>query len=733
MSVWENSYDVNSNSSNVGYRLQLISGNSGRFGDLKANYSVTIDGVCRNSGSGSYSLGHNGTITLCEGSFTIWHNDDGRKSVWCSATIDFQNHTYSPGDFYPSGNLDLSTIPRYTNVYNSLRNRTINTIDINWSTTDARDWTQYSLNGGTWIDAGDIVASDNKSGYYTISGLNPNTNYTIKTRCRRADSKLWSEAGTFNVTTYDIAKLTSTPNINIGSTHNITWSNPSGASISLKLCKTDNSIVIDYGAVTGTSKSITPTASKIYPLTPNSNTYKARYIITTTANGKSYTNYKDFTFNVTNSNPIFENFTFQDINTNIVNLTGNNQILVTNYSNVKATVSTDNKAVSQNSSIMKTYKLTIGNKNTSSAYKENENINLSINQVDNNVINLYAIDSRGNSTKLSKIATVKDYKNIKIVSFSASRENNVGTITNIKFEGEFWNDSFGKVSNVITSCKYKYKKTSNSEWIEGKTTITYSISGNKVLGNLNIQGDKGTDGFSADSSYNIQLILSDKLSSTTYEIILSSGNPAISIYGNNVAIGKQYDTNIGKQLQIKGGTHLSNDTDDVFYQVQRTDTSIQMGVGIDKDGIKHGIWSDTLNKWLIYGDKEKIYIDDIDVLNIQHKPVILYDNESGTTGTVTLSESAANFNYLEIYAGRMYWQYCTKIQHPNNTKTNLVTAYSEVNNKTFYTYCKCIQISGTSIITNYSQIQFTPNDGTPNVGADDSYKIFKVVGYRKEA
>ena len=389
---------------------------------------------------------------------------------------------------------------------------------------------------------------------------------------------------------------------------------------------------------------------------------------------------------------------------------------------MKATVSTDNKAVSQNSSIMKTYKLTIGNKNTSSAYKENENINLSINQVDNNVINLYAIDSRGNSTKLSKIATVKDYKNIKIVSFSASRENNVGTITNIKFEGEFWNDSFGKVSNVITSCKYKYKKTSNSEWIEGKTTITYSISGNKVLGNLNIQGDKGTDGFSADSSYNIQLILSDKLSSTTYEIILSSGNPAISIYGNNVAIGKQ--------LQIKGGTHLSNDTDDVFYQVQRTDTSIQMGGGIDKDGIKHGIWSDTLNKWLIYGDKEKIYIDDIDVLNIQHKPVILYDNESGTTGTVTLSESAANFNYLEIYAGRMYWQYCTKIQHPNNTKTNLVTAYSEVNNKTFYTYCKCIQISGTSIITNYSQIQFTPNDGTPNVGADDSYKIFKVLGYK---
>ena len=116
LSVWENSYDVSSNSSNVGYRLQLISGSSGRFSGLNASYSVNIDGVVRNSGSGSYSLGHNGTITLCEGNFTIWHNDDGRKSVWCSATIDFQSHTYSPGDFYPGGNLDLSTIPRASSI-----------------------------------------------------------------------------------------------------------------------------------------------------------------------------------------------------------------------------------------------------------------------------------------------------------------------------------------------------------------------------------------------------------------------------------------------------------------------------------------------------------------------------------------------------------------------------------------------------------------------------------------
>ena len=31
LSVWENSYDIASNTSNVGYRLQLLSGSSGQI------------------------------------------------------------------------------------------------------------------------------------------------------------------------------------------------------------------------------------------------------------------------------------------------------------------------------------------------------------------------------------------------------------------------------------------------------------------------------------------------------------------------------------------------------------------------------------------------------------------------------------------------------------------------------------------------------------------------------
>lgn len=118
----------------------------------------------------------------------------------------------------------------------------------------------------------------------------------------------------------------------------------------------------NVGTVTGTSKSVTPTASNIYSLIPNDNSIKLRYVLTTTANGTSYTNTKDCTFKVTNSNPTFSDFTYQDTDSTTIALTGNNQIIVNNYSNLKAIISTVNKAIAKNSATMKSYKLASGTK-----------------------------------------------------------------------------------------------------------------------------------------------------------------------------------------------------------------------------------------------------------------------------------------------------------------------------------------------------------------------------------
>ena len=597
LTVNETSTSTANNTSEISFSFTIYKASYSWSNWKSITYSISINGTSYSGTIPSYSAGS--TLTIRTGSQTVSHNSDGTKSINYSFSVnDGSGQSYTCGNASASGSMNLSTIPRYAKASISLNSKTVNSVKLNYSADATIDGIWVSKNGGAWESGYALTSPIN------VSGLSPNTKYTLKIRVKRADSQLYSESNSIEVTTHQIATLSSVPNVNIGSAHTITWANPSGASTSLKLCKTDNSVIIDYGTVTGTSKAITPTASKIYPLTPNSNTYKARYILTTTANGKSYTNLKDFTFTVTNSNPTFNNFTYQDTNTTITALTGNNQILVNGYSNVKATISTANKATAKNSATMKSYKLLIGTKNTTANYNASADVNMSINQVNNNVIDLYAIDSRGNSTKVSKTATIKKYSNIKIKSLSATRQNNIGTITTLNFEGEFWNASFGSVANAITSCKYKYKTTSSSTWIDGKTTLTYTISGNKITGSLNIQGDAGTDGFSVANSFDIQLILADKLSSATYNIILSSGNPALAIYKNNVAIGQQYNTSEGSKLQVNGkinatglGTNLASAIVNKIYPVG----SIYMSVSSTEPSVLFGGTWERMKGGFLYG------------------------------------------------------------------------------------------------------------------------------------
>lgn len=789
----ESNVDVSNNTSVVSATVYIKCNAHTSYENNKTS-TLTINGqTFRNTLNLNLSPGT--TVALVSGSVTVGHNNDGSQTVTISASSALPNGSgWGPKSGSASALVSLTTIPRYANLTNlSVESKTINTITLKY-TTDRPAWLFVNLNNGEdWLNNGEPFVSNTTSGTFTIKFkdrastkyLDPNTNYNITILCRSIsrDSGL-NTSKNISVSTYDIAKITSAPNINIGSAHTIIWSNPSGVTTNLKLCKIDNSTIIDYGTVTGTSKAITPTASTIYALTTNNNTYTARYIITTTANGKSYTNSKDFTFTVTNSNPTFSNFTYQDTNTTITALTGNNQILVNGYSNVKAIISTANKAMAKNSATMKSYKLLIGTKNTTANYNASSDVNMNINQIDNNVIDMYAIDSRGNSTKVSKTATIKNYSNIKITSLIATRQNNVGTITTLKFEGEFWNASFGSVTNKITSCKYKYKTTSNSTWIDGKTALTYTISGNKITGNLNIQGDAGTDGFSVSNSFDIQLILADKLSSTTYNIILTSGNPALAIYKNSIAIGQQYDTNEGSKLQVNGDVKANNfkglatkatsdsEGNNIIERYSKAMTvdggnsNIFNNVSTNKELFRSGLYTiNTGNVWynlinvrhrngigdgVRYGIQlAKVLTDKNSALYLRSQAAdtwnnweiidrykVLYDNSSGTTGTLTLSETAANFRYLEIFYGKNNGRTnaivysSTRIFSANDKKVSLVWGAVETTNANQF-ICATYTISGTSLLKSYEGYVNVNTSAGHNVSvSNNELKVFRVVGHR---
>lgn len=215
---------------------------------------------------------------------------------WFDAGFDAGVGISSGSNCSGGANWDLDRIPRYTTVWNSERGKTINSISVNWSTSDNVDWVKYSLNDGTWTDA--YGSGDSRSGYYTIFNLQRNTTYKVRTRCRRADSGLWSEAGNIWITTYNIATISTVPNIVHGNNLTVTYSNPSGSSLEIGVYKTDGiTPIAGYRNCSGSSYTFNFTDEELdtlYKSYGNNESITLRVYIRT-ANNVSYTNYKEFT------------------------------------------------------------------------------------------------------------------------------------------------------------------------------------------------------------------------------------------------------------------------------------------------------------------------------------------------------------------------------------------------------------------------------------------------------
>lgn len=349
------------------------------------------------------------------------------------------------------------------------------------------------------------------------------------------------------------ANITGANNFNDEQNPYLTFNNNGGFQLNAKL---------EFSGLQIVRNNIPNTGNYTFQLTENernilrnaankSNSLTIRYVIATVVDGaEKWWSLYDRTMTIVNANPIFNNFEFKDVNEKTVALTGDNQKKIKNYSNIEATISVANKAIAQKMATMSKYRLQIGTKQIDANYSDNSDVSLTLNKVDNNVIRVYAIDSRNNSTlkDLSPSAFI-DYTDIKILSANVNRSNGgVGSTVTLNLEGEFWNDNFGIVNNSIKSLKVQYKSTISDEWIDSDT-ITPDISENKFSKTITIKGDLGAEGFNVSNSYDIKIIAEDELSTFPFNTILGKGTPAIAIADDGVAFGTPYDESVGGNLQ----------------------------------------------------------------------------------------------------------------------------------------------------------------------------------------
>lgn len=438
-------------------------------------------------------------------------------------------------------------------------------LQVEWATNITINKLEISLdNGSTWART---LNPNTTSGTYTLTSLSMNTYYNVKLRATSSNGSVVTTTGTIKQSTYNKVtgslykngvKLSTTTGIQITTTDKLEFKeivNNANCSYKFYLETPDNTRRITQTSNVFTASQI----QSMFQYLPNVNS-QAFNIGIATMNGTTEAQYVDWygSLIVTNSNPIFNNFTYEDMDATCRVLTGGNQGIIKGYSDVKITVSNANKAIGKDYATMQKYRMVIGEKQQDVNYSASNSISGTLNNVNSNVFTVYAIDSRGNSTaKVISPSAYYAYTDIKLTKIIAERTNIVGKETRLRFEGEYWNQSFGSIVNSITSCYYQYKKSSSNTWINGATTLTPEFNGKNFSFEGLIKGDEGAEGFGVTDAFDIRVIVKDRLSQSILNTILGSATPQIAIASNGVAINGMYDESLEKGFQINGKLYLN--------------------------------------------------------------------------------------------------------------------------------------------------------------------------------
>lgn len=130
------------------------------------------------------------------------------------------------------------------------------------------------------------------------------------------------------------------------------------------------------------------------------------------------------------------------------------------------------------------------------------------------------------------------------------------------------------------------------------------------------------------------------------------------------------------------------------------------------------------------------YIEEIEKKQTSvNNEFLLYSGDSN--GSINLSDSADNYNYIEIFFRTNDNVYdSTRVYQPNNKMVSLAAWWVNANVPRFYTKAKIVRISDTSIqavsSNQYGEAAYDTSNSPVYISNSNNIYITRVIGYRNK-
>jgi hypothetical protein len=535
------SVNVVENTSTLTWVLQSLGGSAKYY--TTGPTTVTINGTqvyykARTAWSTSQFPAAKGSTS---GKITVAHDSNGSKSI----SVGFSTAIYTSSVTEHGGTMALSNIDRAApSVSVNVSSITANSVKITVSSSATANKWWYSLNGGSsWVE---FNSSSGASKEITVTGLSPNTSYTIQACARKSYNGVDGYSGKTTVKTLGGSVLSSVSTLTAdNATAKITLSATvydTSYKHKLILKDGDTTVLTLTGlSLSNGSNTITLTAAQRSSILADmaakksfTGTFELSTFSGSSQIGSASTKTATVQTTAANSAPTFSGFTYKDTNATAAGVTGNNQILIQSVSTLQVTASA---ATAKNGATISSYSVSAGGSTAS-----NTTVTLNVGKIYTSgtvPIIVTAIDSRGYTSSATVNITVIAYESIDITTAIMRRVNEVEDVTQVTLEGDITPVKVNNVNkNTLRKLYYQYKRTDASAYsslTDITSFATFTDSGFTFTSDEWLSLD-------ANYSWYVRFCVYDNLTDDTATITVSQGTPLISFRRKKVGINKREPT-----------------------------------------------------------------------------------------------------------------------------------------------------------------------------------------------